>query len=168
MKLKWQLCPEQINKREAESPAYQYVIVLRSDGQADLSVRHQGERASARPIKFFSYCNHQAAVNGAQRFEDKHGYAEPEQRTPAAVAPILPGLHALVRPVIDNAAESARTAANITKGNATDAWAVDIYDEYAELCASVLCCVEYDCYNRTEPGAQQCDEHRVNSETKED
>lgn len=74
MDLNWEIYPTQVNKYVAASAAYRYTLILRNDGLADMYVRHQGDEASTRPIKLFTYKSRKAAENGAQRFENKHGY----------------------------------------------------------------------------------------------
>lgn len=170
MNLNWQSHPQQANKRTAVSASHQYVLIVGSDGTTGLTVQHRGDRPSARPVKSFTYKSRKAAENGAQRFEDRHGYEDPAHFAPAAVVPFLPELHWLVKNVIDNSAVAAHTAAQIAEGDegeATQAWATDLLDEYKTLCASVLCCSILDCYNRTEPGAISCDEHQSPDDTKE-
>jgi hypothetical protein len=76
MKLVWQQHPKQANKYEAASSAYQYTLIDYNDGRSEMSVQHRGDSPSATPIKRFPYKNHRAAIGGAQRFEDKHGYRE--------------------------------------------------------------------------------------------
>jgi hypothetical protein len=78
MQLTWTLHPAQINIQQAVSAAYQYTLISYNDGRAELSVQHRGDRSSATPIKRFVYKNHRAAIGGAKRFEDKHGYREEE------------------------------------------------------------------------------------------
>lgn len=74
MKLIWNLHPKQSNVQQAHSAAYQYTLLNYDDGRAELSVQHQGDQPSAKPIKRFVYKNRNGAFGGAQRFEDQHGY----------------------------------------------------------------------------------------------
>lgn len=74
MQLVWALHPTYINVQVAKSAAYQYRVQEWNDGQAELTVQHNGDRPSARPVKRFVYKNRNGAFGGAQRFEDRHGY----------------------------------------------------------------------------------------------
>lgn len=80
MELNWTLHPKAINVQVAQSAAYQYRVQEWKDGQAELTVQHRGDRLSAKPVKNFVYKNRKAAHNGAQRFEDKHGYRDDVDR----------------------------------------------------------------------------------------
>lgn len=171
MKLQWRPDPKQANKRVATSAAYHYVILLRTDNQAEMFVRHRGDRPSAQPIKSFPYKNHKAALGGAQRFEDKHGFADPAHHAPAEVAPFLAPLPKSVRDVLDDAAAAVRSAA-LTSRVMDTAQADDRLTmcelRYVELCASLLCCSRYGCYARTEVYEPMCTAHRAVSESTED
>lgn len=76
MNLVWNLHPKQINVQQARSAAFQYTLLNYSDGRAELSVQHRGDRPSAKPVKQFVYKSRNAAFGGAQRFEDQHGYRD--------------------------------------------------------------------------------------------
>lgn len=80
MDLNWTLHPKHINVQLAHSAAYQYRLQEWNDGQAELTVRHRGDRPSARPVKRFVYKNRSAALGGAKRFEDQHGYRDDGDR----------------------------------------------------------------------------------------
>lgn len=166
MQLQWNLHPKQINVQQATSAAFQYRVQEWNDGQAELNVQHRGERPSEYPIKRFVYKNRKAAHNGAQRFEDKHGYRDPAQHAPAAVVPFL-------RPFSERSlqfiAASQQRAQSLTavpdEFDDVSTYIEMATEEYDALCDELLCCRVYDCYNRTEPTAQRCDSH---DETTED
>ena len=160
MNLVWKLHPKQINIQQARSAAYQYTLLNYNDGRAELSIQHRGDRPSARPIKWFVYKNRNGALGGAQRFEDKHGYRNADDRSPAEIVPFLPELPERIENVLHSVQEDARSALRLADaGNMRQDDADEIYEQYKALCASVLCCDEYDCYNRTEIGARWCKEH---------
>jgi hypothetical protein len=164
MKLAWALHPEHINVQIATSAAYQYRLQQHIDGKAELSVQHRGDRPSTKPIKRFTYKNRNAAFNGAQRFEYKHGYHEPEHHAPDSIVPFLPKLPQKVVNLLLSAQENARASARLaedTDSGASQAFVDEQYGKYAELCSGVLCCEEYDCYTRTEIGDQWCAEHKI-------
>lgn len=170
MNLNWQSHPQQANKRTAVSASHQYVLIVGSDGTTGLTVQHRGDRPSARPVKHFTYKNRKAAENGAQRFEDRHGYEDPAHFAPVAVVPFLPELPEPITDVLHsnqmNVQAVRRLVAEEDSGISKDD-VEEIYAQYRELCASVLCCSIFDCYNRTEPGAISCDEHQSPDDTKE-
>ncbi len=162
MPLNWTLHPKAINVQVAQSAAYQYRLQEWSDGQAELTVQHLGDRPNAQPVKSFVYKNRNAAFGGAQRFEDKHGYRDPAHRSPAEIVPFLPELPERIEIVLHSVQEDARSALRLADaGDMTQDGADEVYQQYKELCASVLCCDEYDCYNRTEIGERWCAEHRA-------
>lgn len=162
MNLQWNLHPDHLNVQRATSAAFQYRVQEWGDGQAELNVQHRGDRPSERPIKRFVYRNRKAAHNGAQRFEDKHGYRDPAHHAPAAVVPFLPELPERIETVLHSVQEDARSALRLADaGGMTQDAADEVYEQYKELCASVLCCDEYDCYTRTEIGERWCAEHRA-------
>jgi hypothetical protein len=74
--LKWVRDPGRLTLSQATSAAYRYDIRVTDDGRAALAVRHAHAGLDAEPVKTFTYKTVPAARNGAQRFEDKHGYAE--------------------------------------------------------------------------------------------
>ena len=160
MHLNWQLHPKQINVQVATSAAFQYHVQTWNDGQAALTVQHRGDRPSAKPIKYFVYKGTTPAFNGAQRFEDKHGYRDPAHHAPAQIVPFLPELPERIETVLHSVQEDARSALRLADaGDMTQDDADEVYEQYKELCASVLCCDEYDCYTRTEIGERWCAEH---------
>jgi hypothetical protein len=155
MKLVWQQHPKQANKYEAASSAYQYTLIDYNDGRSEMSVQHRGDSPSATPIKRFPYKNHRAAIGGAQRFEDKHGYRDPAHHSPAEIVPFLPELPERITRVIDSKAQDAEAATRL----ASQVLAAEAHAEYHALCDAVLCCRVYDCHNRTEIGQPHCAEH---------
>lgn len=162
MKLNWQLDPKHLNVQKALSAAYQYRVQDWNDGQAALTVQHRGDRPSGKPVKYFVYKNRKASHNGAQRFENTHGYADPAHHAPAAVVPFLPELPERVTRVIDSMQKDAQSAAQMVEADAAPpALADEMYEKYTDVCAAVLCCDEYDCYTRTEIGERWCAEHRA-------
>lgn len=167
MRLQWRPDPAQANKRVATSPAYHYVLLELADGQADLHVRHRGDRPSAPTIKGFTYKSPKAAQNGAQRFEDKHGYADPAHHAPAAVVPFLWPFSEHTRTYIRGMQERAQGLAPVPRGEDVSTFVETATMEYDELCKELLCCRLYDCYNRTEPGAMHCDEHQTDNTTED-
>lgn len=168
MRLQWRPDPAQANKRVATSPAYHYVLLELADGQGALHVRHRGDRPSAPTIKDFTYKSPKAAQNGAQRFEDKHGYADPAHFAPAAVVPFLRPFSAQVKQLIKEAQQHAQGTAAVPSAVGDISTYVEMATEaYDELCTELLCCRLYDCYNRTEPGAMHCDEHQTDDTTEE-
>lgn len=167
MRLQWRPDPAQANKRVATSPAYHYVLLELADGQGALHVRHRGDRPSAPTIKDFTYKSPKAAQNGAQRFEDKHGYADPAHHAPAAVVPFLWRFSDHTRAYIRGMQERAQGLASIPRGADVSTFIETATMDYDELCTELLCCRLYDCYNRTEPGAMHCDEHQADTTTEE-
>lgn len=166
MQLNWYLDPKQINVQRARSAAYQYTLINYNDGRAELSVQHRGDRPSETPIKRFVYKNRNGAFGGAQRFEDRHGYRDPAHHSPAEIVPFLPELPEPITDVIHSAqqdVEQARMNDGIPQDDVDE-----IHAQYEELCASVLCCKTYGCYERTEIDTPWCAEHRENNETTED
>lgn len=169
MNLQWNLHPTQLNMRVATSAAYQYKIILYTDGQAELSVQHRGDRPSETPIKRFVYKNHNGALGGAQRFEDRHGYRDPAHHAPAAVVPFLPELPMQIVIVIRSAQQDAQAArTTVDREDAPEALFTQQRATYMRLCTSVLCCAMYDCYNRTELDTPWCKGHHEGNETTED
>jgi hypothetical protein len=167
MNLNWSRHPTQVNKQQAHSAAYQYVLIEYNDGRAELSVRHRGERPSERPIKRFTYRNLSGAYGGAQRFEDKHGYADPAHHAPAAVVPFLWPFSAHTRAFIRGMQERAQGLAPVPRGEDVSTFIENATIDYDEMCKELLCCRLYDCYNRTEPGATHCDEHQTDTTTED-
>lgn len=169
MHLNWQLHPKQINVQVATSAAFQYHVQTWNDGQAALTVQHRGDRPSAKPIKYFVYKGRTPAFNGAQRFEDKHGYRDPAYHVPAAVVPFLMPFSKASRDFIQAAQYRAQGKMPLPSGEHDAATATEMATEdYDALCDELLCCRVYDCYNRVEPVTQQCDTHRTDNETTED
>lgn len=168
MKLNWQLDPRHLNVQKALSAAYQYRVQEWNDGQTELTVQHRGDRPSGTPIKNFVYRNRKAAHNGAQRFEDKHGCADPAHHAPAAVVPFLRPFSERTRQFITDAQEQAQGKVAILDVGDVLTYVEMATEEYDALCDELLCCRVYDCYNRTEPGAQQCATCRTAHETTED
>lgn len=169
MHLQWNLHPTQLNMRVATSAAYQYKIILYTDGQAELSVQHRGDRPSDEPIKRFVYRNHNGALGGAQRFEDRHGYRDPAHHSPAQVVPFLPELPVQIVLVIRSQQENAQAArSTVDRGDAPEALFEQEQDVYERIAASVLCCRAYDCYARTEIDNPLCATHREASMNTED
>lgn len=80
MELTWTLHPKHINVQLARSAAYQYRLQEWNDGRAELTVQHRGDSPGARPVKRFVYKNRNAALGGAKRFEDQHGYRDDVDR----------------------------------------------------------------------------------------
>lgn len=158
MRLVWNLHPKQINVQQARSAAFQYTLINYNDGRAELSVQHRGDRPSATPIKRFVYKNRNGAFGGAQRFENQHGYRDPAHHSPAEIVPFLPELPARIVHVIN------LVQLTVQEDAPGSPFADDAYQDYAALCASVLCCVEYDCYKRTEIDNPRCATHRENTE----
>lgn len=162
MRLNWHLDPKQLNVQRARSAAYQYTLLNYDDGRAELSVQHRGDQPSEKPIKRFVYKNRNGAFGGAQRFEDQHGYRDPAHHSPAEIVPFLPELPARIETVVHSVQEDARSALRLAgTGDMTQDDADEMYEQYKELCASVLCCDEYDCYTRTEIGERWCAEHNA-------
>lgn len=162
MQLQWNLHPKQLNVQQARSAAYQYTLLNYDDGRAELSVQHRGDRPSEKPIKRFVYKNRNGAFGGAQRFEDQHGYRDPAHHSPAEIVPFLPELPERIETVVHSVQEDARSALRLAgTGDMTQDDADEMYEQYKELCASVLCCDEYDCYTRTEIGERWCAEHNA-------
>jgi hypothetical protein len=160
MQLSWNLDPKQINVQRARSAAYQYTLINYIDGRAELKVQHRGDRPSEKPIKQFVYKNRNGAFGGAQRFEDQHGYRDPAQQLPIGIGLLLPWLTEPITDVLHAAQSDARAARLLADtGHSSQDDANEVYAQYQELCASVLCCDEYDCYDRTEIGARRCAEH---------
>lgn len=170
MQLTWNLHPKQINMQQARSAAYQYTLLNYTDGRAELRVQHRGDRPSEKPIKRFVYKNRNGAFGGAQRFEDQHGYRDPAHQSPAEIVPFLPELPEPIADVLQSAQQDAQAIRRLLedKGNGiTEADADEVHEQYRELCLSVLCCDEYDCYNRIELDKSRCAEH-ADTETTED
>jgi hypothetical protein len=162
MQLVWNLHPQAINVQVARSAAYQYRLQEWNDGQAELTVQHRGDRPSAKPVKNFVYKNRNGAFGGAQRFEDRHGYSDPVRHT---VADRLPDLPEPITDVLHLAQSDALTTAlSANCGHVTQDAADEVRAQYQELCASVLCCAEYNCYNRTDIDAPRCAEHNETTE----
>lgn len=169
MNLQWQLHSKQINVQQATSAAFQYRVQEWTDGQTELTVQHRGDRPSERPIKRFVYKNRRAAHNGAQRFEDKHGYRDPAHHAPAQVVPFLPELPVQIVLVIRSAQQDAQAARNtVDRGDAPEALFEQEQGTYERIAASVLCCRAYDCYVRTELDTPWCKVHHADNETTED
>lgn len=168
MNLQWQLHSKQINVQQATSAAFQYRVQEWTDGQTELTVQHRGDRPSERPIKRFVYKNRRAAHNGAQRFEDKHGYRDPAHHAPAQVVPFLRPFSASTRAFIAAAQDRAQGCAPISVGIDVSTSIEMGTEEYDELCTELLCCRLYDCYNRTEIDTPWCAVHRDDNETTED
>ena len=78
MQLTWTCDEGGLTLCQAVSAAYRYKIRRLADGRAAISIRHAHADETAPPIKRFTYKTVPAARNGAQRFEDKHGYHEEE------------------------------------------------------------------------------------------
>lgn len=162
MHLNWHLDPKQVNIQRARSAAYQYTLINYSDGRAELSVQHRGDRPSETPIKRFVYRNQNGAYGGARRFEDRHGYRDPAHHAPAEVVPFLTALPERITRVIESVQADAESAARMVEADAAPPkLADDAYTDYQALCASVLCCKEYDCFERTEPSESWCATHRT-------
>ena len=168
MELNWTLHPKAINVQVARSAAYQYRLQEWNDGQAELTVQHRGDRPSAEPVKNFVYKSRKAAFGGAKRFEDQHGYRDPALHAPAAVVPFLSAFTDRTRKFIGAAQDRAQGCVPIPVGVEISTFIEMATEEYDQLCSELLCCRVYDCYNRTEPGAQQCDACCANNETTED
>lgn len=164
MNLNWQSHPQQANKRTAVSASHQYVLIVGSDGTTGLTVQHRGDRPSARPVKSFTYKSRKAAENGAQRFEDRHGYEDPGHHAPLAVVPFLRPFPKAVTNLVGVAESALRTAERsfeLSETAGAEAWRDERLDEYKELCASLLCCEEFECYERTEVSDTWCGQHRA-------
>lgn len=160
--LNWVRDPGRLTLSQATSSAYRYDIRATDDGRAALAVRHAHDEPTALPIKTFTYKTVPAARGGAQRFEDKHGYRDPARHSPAEIVPFLPELPEQIETVLHSVQEDARSALRLADaGGMTQDDADEVYEQYKELCASVLCCDEYDCYVRTEIGERWCVEHRA-------
>ena len=169
MQLVWNLHPTQINIQQARSAAYQYTLINYIDGRAELTVQHRGDRPSDTPIKRFVYKNRNGAFGGAQRFEDKHGYRDPAQHSPAEVVPFLSPLPAQITDVIWSAQQDAQAARNtVDRGDAPEALFDEQQQTYERIAAAVLCCRAYDCYARTELDNPLCVTHREASMNTED
>lgn len=165
MQLQWNPDPTYGNVQRATSAAFQYRMQEWNDGRAELKVQHRGDRPGATPIKRFVYRNHNGALGGAQRFESKHGYADPAHHSPAEIVPFLPELPVQIVVVIRSAQEDAQAArGTVDRGDAPEALFEQQYDTYERICAAVLCCQTYDCYVRTEIDNPQCAKHRENTE----
>lgn len=160
MQLQWRFHPKQLNARLATSAAYQYRIILWKDGKAELTVQHRGDRPSEEPIKRFVYKNHNGALGGAQRFEDRHGYRDPAYHSPTEIVPFLPELPVQVVLVLRSAQQDAQAARNtVDSGDAPEALFEQQYGTYTRICSAVLCCEAYDCYVRTEIDKPLCAVH---------
>lgn len=169
MHLNWQIDPKQLNVQRARSAAYQYTLINYNDGRAEMSVQHRGDRPSETPIKRFVYRNQNGAYGGAQRFENKHGYADPAHHSPAEVVPFLPELPAQITDVIWSAQQDVQAARNmVDRDDAPEALFEQERATYMRITTSVLCCAMYDCYNRTEIDTPWCAVHRDGNETTED
>lgn len=162
MGLNWTLHPKHTNVQLAQSAAYQYRLQEWNDGQAELTVQHRGDRPSAKAVKNFVYKSRKAAFGGAQRFEDKHGYAEAPR-------------HIILRPFSAPIRRHIRIAQDRAQGKLPIPDEVDDVSTYLEhatedydaLCDELLCCRVYDCFNRDEFG-NGCTEHRSGNTTTED
>lgn len=158
MQLQWNPDPTYGNVQRATSAAFQYRLQEWNDGRAELKVQHRGDRPSATPIKRFVYKNRNGAEGGAQRFENQHGYRDPAHHAPAEIVPFLPELPERVVHMIN------RVQLTVQEDAQGSPFADDASQDYATLCASVLCCVEYDCYNRTEIDNPRCAKHHETTE----
>jgi hypothetical protein len=165
MQLQWNPDPTYGNVQRATSAAFQYRMQEWNDGRAELKVQHRGDSPSATPIKRFVYKNRNGAFGGAQRFENQHGYRDPAHHAPAEIVPFLPELPVQIVVVIRSAQQDAQAArGTVDRGDAPEALFEQQYATYERICAAVLCCQTYDCYNRTEIDNPRCAKHHETTE----
>lgn len=162
MPLNWTLHPKAINVQVAQSAAYQYRLQEWSDGQAELTVQHRGDRPSAKPVKNFVYKNRKAAFGGAQRFEDQHGYREAPKHI--ILKPFSAPIQRYIRIAQDRAQGKLPIPDEVDDVSTYIEMATEDYDA---LCDELLCCRVYDCFNRDEFG-NGCTEHRSGNTNTED